>query len=517
MDYEKIKVNTLKDIKLLLRLNQTKVFEEGIKLLNFSQVCKLTHWLNPTMIFLKSLASDFHVINEPMLNKLQFNSPEQLYMTIFLISYFKPNIRTHKNRLRSTLLSALAKQSNIVHQITLLKNYKEFTTNKAIYSKNIRFVRQIFPDFFWDPIYLECVSPTKIKDFFIGKGLEIEKFSQEMKEKIFNLLDKKRYTFEGLFFLIIDSTNEFLMNLKTSLSEIDDFFKGFLNYLKLCIPEEYEDTYNAISFFRILLELSECQPFKKINYASVKKRISEKISNSDVDVLMEKFIFEKKGIEFNEANPDLFKEIYSEYLNFIPCAGIYQFGSIYTGFFFIWHSFLSLTDQIQSNPKYRVRKGQLLENYVQNQFHLREIESYKLILRNNTKDSSENFKLMKDQIRNYPKENIIELDIAFPPDFNYSFNEIDLVYKVDRTLILVEIKSTHVQIDELNFATWSYFQIKSQENLKRKRDLISKILPSLKELHVFFENIEEIKTILLKTEGLIFEGEEDVLTFLDHL
>ncbi|WP_371801676.1 hypothetical protein [Candidatus Lokiarchaeum ossiferum] len=516
--YEEIKEKCLKDINLILKFDQTKVFEEGIKFINFSQVCQLTQWFSPTMNFLKSVASDFHVIDETLFKKLTFTSPEQLYMIVFLHAYFEPMKKSQTQGLRNALFAGLTKNSNILHQITLLQSQHHFARNIAIYSQKTLFIRHFFPDFYWDPIYTEIVDPKRVETYFTTGGLDIKQFSQDLREKFFNIMDKRKtYTFSDFFFPLIDATNDFLTELKSSQSEIKYFMEGFLKYVKKIAPDKSNELGKVLVLFQLLLRLSEYQSFAKINYAQLKKELAALLSPPDAEKLMQDFFYEKKGFPFNKENPLIFQDLFEEYHRFLSNAGICHFGQIYTGYFYIWHSFFGVVDKFQSDPRFRERKGQLLENFVLVKLQKKGIEAQKLILKNTNIETSDRFYLMKDQIQKFPQDAIIEIDVAFPPEYQSCFYEIDLIYKNEQTLTLVEVKGTHVHLDELNLASWAESRERMNKILIKKRNLIRSLLPILKGQNPFFEDIEDVTTILLKTEGLIFEGERHVLTFLDEL
>lgn len=223
-----------------------------------------------------------------------------------------------------------------------------------------------------------------------------------------------------------------------------------------------------------------------------------------VNLYLEKFSLNKSYLDFpNDLQNFDSLQFISDYNHFLNYCCYYYTGYVYTGAPLIWRSMIKYFEELQSTDEFRDQKGALLENWCLKLIEEHGFQVEKIILKNKNVEPNENFWNMKEQIKSFNKEPL-EFEVEFiDHQKKYPFHEIDLVFRVDKLLHVVECKCTAMQLSQTTkFVSWGkkfekVFDVhyKKIENLAHnvKKGAIS---------HPLFKNIIEYIPIIVQTDGL---------------
>jgi hypothetical protein len=122
---------------------------------------------------------------------------------------------------------------------------------------------------------------------------------------------------------------------------------------------------------------------------------------------------------------------------------------------------------------------------------------------------------MKRQIQEFPTESVIEMVTQFRNE-NPHFAEIDLAYRHQDTLYLLEIKSTQIYFGLQNLDRWEENHRRWVDNITYKESIVKDLHREQRLTDPFFSGINTITSVIIKTEGYS-EPERIIFTLNDFL
>lgn len=304
---------------------------------------------------------------------------------------------------------------------------------------------------------------------------------------------------------------------------MDEVIEKFKRYYCLRVESLKCEISDYLGCIRVLFELAEGKMYKKLTWNSFYKQLNSICSEESVSSFLDSFCLNKTYLSFPKTiknfRPLDFISNYNDYLKY---ACYYYMGSVYTGTFLIWRAMIKYFEELQKTDEFRKKKGILLENWCLRQIQENGFMVEKIILRNKNLEPSNNYRVMKNQIEFFDKEPL-ELEVEFiGHQKKYSFNEIDLAFRDDDNIYLIECKGRAIQFSETEkYFAWAKKFKSIFELLKKKIENLAYNLEKGNISHPFFVGVDNLIPIVLQTEGVFLRSctftTYEFSKFLKHL
>lgn len=410
--------------------------------------------------------------------------------------------------------------------------------------KSFHIIYRFLPDLEFDPEFSKIMESKAINqlfnftyplNYFYERKLQRyfypvdEELKQEFHEAT-NNLEKKLFSYDPnlkIYDQFLRNAVNYVMVMDFGSTElISEITDLFTNYYSLRIPKYKEEIEYTLQNFRMLFELARGRFYIKIPWNQVKKRLSELEDQNFENTFLEKFCMFRTNLMF-PTHLDDFKptQFISDYYDFLKYAGYYYMGSFHTGVMLIWRAMTQYLADLQSKREFRQIKGMLLENWCLEQLQSRGIPVEKIILRNKNLEPSQNYIEMLEQVKTFNKEPLIFEAEFIDHQQKYSFHEIDLVFRIENSLYLVECKGRSIPISKTErYMKWARNFLDVYDLLVKKTQNLGYIMQHSKgfEEHTLFSGLTNLTPIIIQTEGMIsheYHGftTEDFLGFLEAL
>jgi len=272
--------------------------------------------------------------------------------------------------------------------------------------------------------------------------------------------DKKTKLFEINSNLTISkfmyrNMNVFPNSFFSSPAQIDEIMRVIIEYYSKKLPNKKIEIANILSFFGELLKLMEGRLYKKFRYGQLVKKFKFIHSKERISQFFNKFSLTQDNLPFSSGIEHFdSQQFIFEYHKFLSFA-VYQIsGFIYTGIFLIWRAMIKYLESLQNEDTFKAEKGLLFENWCCNKAIEFGFQPEKIILINKHKPLSSIYDKMKEQTKDFPKP-AIELEVEFPPNYKFSFHEVDLAIRIEKYIFIFECKTTNQPIGELgDYLKW---------------------------------------------------------------
>jgi hypothetical protein len=397
------------------------------------------------------------------------------------------------------------------------------------------------PDLDFDPEFQEVTKSEAIqqlfyvtlpKEYFYKHNIVRFKYTIDealKKEYDYNIhdWDKKLFNFNPELKMfksyLINAANYIAVPDFGSKKLMSEVIEKFKRYYCLRVESLKNEISDYLDCFRGLFELVEGKMYKKLSWNTFKKKLKSISNEESVSSFLESFCLNKTYISFPKTIKDFrprdFISVYNDYLKY---ACYYYMGSVYTGAFLIWRAMLKYFEELQKTDRFKKKKGILLENWCLRQIQENGFMVEKIILRNKNLEPSDNYRAMKNQIESFDKE-----PLEFEVDFidhqkKYSFNEIDLAFREEGSLYLIECKGRAIQFSETEkYFAWAKKFKSIYELLKKKLENLAYNLEKGKISHPLFTGVDNLIPIVLQTEGVFLRSctftPYEFSEFLKHL
>ena len=396
-----------------------------------------------------------------------------------------------------------------------VEDYDKFIHEVNTYYK----IRKVYiPDLFFDPSFKLVSESNAIKQLFMTSSFEdvkkklVEKNYFPEPEIVASVTRAEMNPSSNSYNVDPSLEIAFLASLYPkilgilyfgSYKLIDDLIELFNDYFVERIPSKEDEIYQMLLCFGILIKLL------KGKGSSIKRKALLWSLYAEVDSdLAEKFIEDYFMINQNNEFVDItdsfdFKGLIQEYNEFLKYAGYVHYGIIYTGVFLVWRSLIKYLEGLQREDGFREKKGGLLENWAYKIAEKYNFAPEKIILRNTKKLPNDSYYGMKKQIVNFPKTPL-KFKFNFPDEHHWGpFMEIDLAFKVEDVLFVVECKSTSVPWSvEMDLFKW-FRNMRSNIELTEKKSVVLQDCIEKKLIeHPLFQDVSRFAPLLLHTEGI---------------
>ena len=287
---------------------------------------------------------------------------------------------------------------------------------------------------------------------------------------------------------------------------IDEIINLFIEYFCDYIPSKEDQIRDNLLCYSVMLKTTKGKGYFEMNYKKLKDLMLTEVEESSVNTFLERVIYLKTYEDLKENwSKNQFKDLINSYQIFLRNAGFVYHGKIHTGVFLIWRSMIKYLETLQSDRKFKLLRGKLLENWAFSEIVKLDFWAEKLILLNATRiNPSNNFYKMKKQIEGFPKFPL-EIKVPFPKNYErYYFQEFDVAIRVQNYLFIIECKGTRIPKSEWPRVIYWLEKLRGEALLLRKKiRLLDKSLKSSGINHPFLNGVERIVQCHLKTEGVI--------------
>lgn len=396
------------------------------------------------------------------------------------------------------------------------------------------------PNLIFDPLYMEIKRHPAFKHLnsfmvfgqvYTEDSLHFFEYhpNPELFKEYFAIFDNENpkylMNFNPDFYVSIQITN-FVANFGVPIfgSErfIEDLISCLSKYYFKRIPSKFNEIKEYLKCYCELLKISKGKSLFEVQLKDLKEILIQKTSRHFASVFLEHFCYDKDykkfPLNYKNLNPNDFID---KFYNFLKCGSYYHFGKVVSGVFWIWRSLQKYFETLHKEKEYRQTKGALLEEWVYQIVKNYGFQPEKIILTNqeNNPLDSHYYKSLKNTIQNFPKKPL-EFEVEFPDAFkNWYFIEIDIAFRVDDCLFMIECKATSVpRSEEPNVIWWAknFFQI--IERLKLKGDFIEYNLQRKNIQSSFLIGLEKYVPIVINTEGLVgYSGLINTLNLILYL
>jgi len=287
---------------------------------------------------------------------------------------------------------------------------------------------------------------------------------------------------------------------------IDEIIDHFIEYFCDYIPSKEDQIRDNLLCYCVMLKATKGKGCFEINYKKLRDLMLTEVEEISANAFLERVIYLKTYEDFKENwSKNQYKDLINSYQIFLRNAGFVYHGKIHTGVFLIWRSMIKYLETLQSELKFKILRGKLLENWAFNEIVNLDFWTEKLILLNATRiNLSNKYHKMKKQIEDFPKSPL-EIKIPFTRNYEkYYFQEFDLAIRVQNYLFIVECKGTRIPKSEWPRIIYWLDRLRSEALLLRKKiNLLDNLLKSKVINHPFLNGVERIVQCHLKTEGVL--------------
>ena len=160
-------------------------------------------------------------------------------------------------------------------------------------------------------------------------------------------------------------------------------------------------------------------------------------------------------------------------------------------------------ESLQNENTFKTEKGLLFENWCCNKAIEFGFQPEKIILINKHKPLSSIYDKMKEQTKDFPKP-AIELEVEFPPNYKFSFHEVDLAIRIEKYIFIFECKTTNQPIGELgDYLKWlDNFGFNIQLLINKGNILLHNITNGTIN-HPYLQGLKHFVPVIIQTEGII--------------
>ena len=304
---------------------------------------------------------------------------------------------------------------------------------------------------------------------------------------------------------------------------VDDIGALFIHYYSKRIPSKASTIKNYINCYMALLKLTQGKLYQELKWRDVVKQLENSTSKEFGEKFLKEVCLEYTGEDFDPElinfNPTTFLEDYHEYMK-IACN--YHFGIVRIGAFTVWRSMLKFFEELHREPEFYKKKGALLENWCYKKAMNSGLNPEKFVLTNENKEPSNTYLLMKEQVKDWPKE-ILEFNLPFPEEYaKFYYQEIDLVIRIQDTLFIFECKGTSAPVgEEPKFLRWVNNFTENFESLKRKCKILSYLIKKDLIENSYLKGLKHYIPFQIQTEGIFLKNQaltlDEYLELLDDL
>lgn len=285
------------------------------------------------------------------------------------------------------------------------------------------------------------------------------------------------------------------------MKEVIDLFR---EYYMLRVPSRKEEIDKYLAFFESLFALAEGRLYIKFPWNKLKMKLLSLHEEETVNSYLDKFCLKKTYLDFpNEIGKFDPLDFISEYNHFLNYACYNYTGQVYTGAPLIWRSMIKYFEELQYTDQFRDQKGALLENWCLKLVEEHGFQAEKVILKNKGVEPNENYWEMKEQVKSFNKEPL-EFEVEFiEHQKKYPFHEIDLVFRADKLLYVVECKCTAIRFSQtIRFVSWGSRFEKVFDVHYKKIDNLAYNVKKGAISHPLFKDLVEYIPIIIQTEGI---------------
>jgi len=437
--------------------------------------------------------------------------------TDLAIEYFKEEISLIKDFF---ILNSAPEEMKI-------EDYDKFLSDINTYYK-IRVM--LIPDLFFDPSFKSIAESNAIKKLFSTST--IDRAKKRLEKNNYYLPDSEIIDSESLADINplsnpynIDPSLEiaFLASLFPRIlgilyfgshQLINDLIELFSDYFVERIPSKEDEIYQTLLCFGVLMKMLKGKG-NTIRWRALSDVLIAEVDSDLAKKFLDDFFMTKQNEVFMDNVESFdFKELIQDYYEFLNYAGYVHYGNIHTGVFLVWRALLKYLEDLQKEEEFRKKKGTLLENWAYEIAEKYNFAPEKIILRNVKKSPSKSYYKMEEQIADFKKEPL-KFILHIPKKHNWgSYMEIDLAFKVEDFLFVVECKGTSVPMGvEMDIFKW-YSNMENNIELAQIKSIV--LYDCIKKNlidHPLFNGVTKIAQLLLKTEGItsyfgVFSPEE---------
>lgn len=432
------------------------------------------------------IAKSFEINRNIHENKiLEIATENYLFYVLFLSMYYKNN---QNKKIYKNFVDNEPFQNNIKNFWYYSHKFDESIQLEEI-NDSLNISQNLWSTIIYDKKFFLIASNPAFQ-YLLSREIQKNQFNQEIIHK-YNWSDRDQFGKHiGKYFfsnsivfeeVIIAYSKYFSFRISSKSEEIDSMSHGFIESLKIC----------------------EGNIYLKIQYTDFKKQLYEKLSFDEINEFLDKFFYLKHYNLFPSQYEELNRnEILREFNLFLKKAGFVYSGQIYTGVFIIFRSFLQYIKEIQTEPEFRNWKGDAIENWCYELCGLANFPTRKLILRNNNRNPSPKYRLMKQNISSFSGK-VLENQLNFLDSDSSSFHEIDLLIRVSDKIIILECKGTAMSNEfEQNQDKWMDYYKSQWKLLQLKQKELVKAMDDEVFQDPFFSGITETRILLLRGEGL---------------
>jgi len=289
---------------------------------------------------------------------------------------------------------------------------------------------------------------------------------------------------------------------------LDEIASLFIQYYSKRIPSRAFDIKNNIYCFIELLKLTQGKLYQELKWNDIVKHFENQTNKEFGEIFLEQICLEYLGEDFDleYSNFDETKFL-NDHHAYLKKACNYHFGIVRTGAFMVWRSMLKFFEELHKEPEFYKIKGVLLENWCFTKASESGLNPEKIILTNQNKEPTETYYLMKEQVKDWPRE-IMEINLPFPEEYaGYYFQEIDLVMRVQDTLFVIECKGTSAPIGEQGkYIKWITNFNDNFEHLKQKCKLLKSLIDNNLIENNYLKGVRNYIPLQIQTEGIFFKN-----------
>ncbi len=375
----------------------------------------------------------------------------------------------------------------------------------------------------YDPAFQPIIDSKAINQLFYTqrplkdlKKWDIQRFSYPVEDRLFNeMRDALNRLGEKMFSFNTDlpNYNKFLSYWSNYVAVLDfgskpliaEAIQRFKDYYSLRVSSRKEEISQYLNLVEQLFSLSEGKLYTKFPWNKLITTLRSISEDKLVDSFLERFCINKMFLDFpKEASEFDAKNFISEYNQFLSYACYCYSGQVHTGAPLIWRAMIKYFEELQFTQEFRDQKGALLENWCLEVIEEHGFQAEKIILRNKDVPPNDNYWDMKEQVKSFKKEPL-EFEVEFiEHQKKYPFHEIDVVFRAEKLMYLIECKSREIRFSEsTKYASWGSRFERILDIHYKKRDNLAYSVKNGSISNPFFEDIVEYIPIILQTEGVV--------------
>jgi len=354
--------------------------------------------------------------------------------------------------------------------------------------------------------YLKYIPKQELLNQYFGM------FKNKQPEKIMNVNPELRISYQ-----ITEFTHNIGIPIFGSVDFIEDIITSFKKYYCLRVPARAMEIENTLKCFGELLKISQGKSYFEIQWNQLKNILIQASSKEISNRFLDQFCYSKKyelfPINFDAFSPEVWIRKYDQFLR---AACFYHFGKVFSGVFLLWRALIKFFETIHREREFYTKKGKNLENWTFKIIESYKFELEKLILINKEKNptQSKNYNSLKLQIKEFFKEPL-ELEVEFPDHIQFEksnktitasssfFSEIDLAFRIENCLFMIECKGTSVpRSEEPNILLWVFNFYNEIKKLEFKVELLKYNIENGSIKHPFLKDIKHFIPLVVNTEGL---------------